>query len=234
MKKEYEQEYIEIEKMHPWFVARRKLVFDFLKKIPKTAKILDVGCGSGHTIQYLKSKGFENIIGIDNSSTFVDKYAYVADATYIPFKKESFDVVLCLDVLEHMKDDSLVSSAILNVLKKEGVLILTVPAFNFLWNNHDIINNHFRRYNSIEVKSLFNNGVRTVKLTYWNSILFIPTLFLKLTNKHNKKNTLSHDFIKFPKLIYHIILTILLAENFLIRYVSLPIGTSVVGVFKKN
>jgi len=230
MEMSYEQEYASLEKTHPWFVARRALILSFLENIPKTSKIIDVGCGSGATISFLKANGFLNVYGIEFSKTFINKQTKpcIANAECLPFRDSFFDAAICADVLEHLQQDSSSAKELLRILKPMGKLIITVPAFNFLWSSHDLINHHFRRYSKKQIAELFKD-THTIKLSYWNFSFFIPTLLLKLI----KKKSLTHDFISLPKIIKKIILVALKTENKLIQHTTLPAGTSVVGVFIK-
>jgi ubiquinone/menaquinone biosynthesis C-methylase UbiE len=237
-----------IEKKNWWFTAHRQLVFQFFKGlnfIKNPPKILDLGCGSGVTIEMLKP--FAEIIGIDISSESVKHVkslgfkAVKADAQKIPFSKNSFDLVLAMDIIEHTKNDRKTMSEIHRVLKPNGFCILTVPAFNFFWSNADIIGRHYRRYSKKMIKNLTKNFTIR-KITFWNFSLFLPILIIRKFNKvfkRYKKSNFLFDVImtdipKLPSFINKILLFILKFENKIIeKNFYLPWGVSLVCILEK-
>lgn len=233
MDKGYEQEYKNIEQYHPWFVARRELIYNIIRNTRKDAKIIDVGCGTGITSDYLQKRGFKNVCGIDNSVNFIEynKEGFIlGDVLKLPLKSNFFDVVLCLDVIEHLENDKAVANELYRILSKDGCLVVTVPAFQFLWSNHDVVNHHYCRYNAKKLKELFKS-MKVVKISYWNFSLFLPALILKLFPRKSEKN---HNFIKLPKFFDYLIFSILKLENLLFTWFNLPFGTSLIIILKKS
>jgi 2-polyprenyl-3-methyl-5-hydroxy-6-metoxy-1,4-benzoquinol methylase len=111
---------------YPTYLAKMKFIRHYLRKIPKTAKILDVGCGEGVLVEEFANLGY-NIIGLDQnySSAFVLR----GDIRTMPFGSKSFDVILCLDVLEHLSYESqeIAIREIRRVLKDDGRVIFSLP-----------------------------------------------------------------------------------------------------------
>ena len=147
MDKEYEQDYFKQEKEHWWFRARRDLIKRI--KISPDAKILEVGCGSGLNLKEFSNK---EKIGLDISQDAVDKaQEYNIDAIQgdlnkdLPFEKESFDLILALDVIEHLEDEKEAIKKLSELLKENGKLVINIPAFQFLWSEHDVLNQHKKR-----------------------------------------------------------------------------------------
>jgi SAM-dependent methyltransferase len=111
---------------YPVYHYKMEYIDSFLSGIPKTAKILDMGCGEGHLVEKCRKSGYD-IIGLDlnYSSDSVKK----GDIRYTPFKTNEFDVILCLDVLEHLNfsDQDLALKEIHRILNKEGIALLALP-----------------------------------------------------------------------------------------------------------
>jgi len=147
----------------------------------------------------------------------------------------TFDIIIASDCLEHIKNDE---NAIKNwhkLLKPKGTLYVFVPAFNFLWSNHDVVNMHFRRYTKKKlIRVLNNSSFKITKASYWNFILFFPILITRLLNKLpfiNKKN--DGELKKF-KLFNTFFLNIINTENKVLRYVNFPFGVSTFCIAKKR
>lgn len=149
----------------------------------------------------------------------------------IPFKDGFFDEVVAFDVLEHIEDDGKAVQEIRRVLKDNGSLIFTVPAFNFLFSSHDRALNHFRRYNTHMIHHLLRNFTR-IYVSFWVFSLFIPVALQRMVKK-NEANPRVH-YSSLPAFINAIFYKILTIENWLIQKgVSLPFGTTLCGVYKK-
>lgn len=162
----HESEYHKIfqfESNHWWFAERRRLLRFLLQRFlpDHGAKILDVGCGTGHHLLYVQRLGYQAAQGIERSPL---AYAFCkqlglqhvvqGDAAATPYGDGQFDAVLVLDVLEHLPDDNAGMREIWRILKPGGLVILTVPAFHFLWSRHDKILEHYRRYRLRDVETL--------------------------------------------------------------------------------
>ncbi|MFA4015136.1 MAG: hypothetical protein RUDDFDWM_000209 [Candidatus Fervidibacterota bacterium] len=197
--------------------------------------ILDVGCGTGGNLELLSSYGV--CIGIDISPLALsickkhwDGNLICADASSLPFRNCSVDLVAALDVLEHLQDDVAALSEFWRILKPNGLLIMTVPAFMFLWSGHDVALRHFRRYTMSELKmKLRKAGFVTQKLSYAICPL-LPFVFifrkLQLIAQHNmKKHT---ALIELPKPLNEALIAMLQLEATLLKYIDLPFGVSLI------
>jgi len=156
---EYDYMY-KLENYHWWFTSRRNLVLKLLKSLKFSfPAILDVGAGTGGNLSAFSALG--EAFGIDSSERAV-RYCrergieniIQSPVEKIPFEKERFDVVTCLDVLEHVENPVDALSEIKRVLNSKGRIIITVPAFEMLWSQHDEALGHLRRYSK---DSLFCN-----------------------------------------------------------------------------
>ena len=186
----YRQMY-EYEKAHWWYVGRRSLFIELLQivqlKFPST--ILDAGCGTGFNLTLLSQ--FGNAYGVDISTEAIH-YCHTRGLTRVkktdgkkfPFKRAYFDLVTCLDVLEHVENDRELLVEIKRVLKQKGYLILFVPAFSLLWSELDVRSHHYRRYKQTELRNILElNGFSISQLGYFNYLLFIPILLVRFWQK---------------------------------------------------
>ena len=200
MDKVYEEKYHVIEEWNWWFMARRKTLMGLLKNTDKKAKILDIGCAGGPLLSDLKNLGFENVSGIDFSAEAVAKckqrglQAYEMDAHNLQFEANNFDVLIASDSLEHLENDKEALKSWHKVLKPGGRLIVFVPAYMFLWSEHDAVNHHFRRYTKSNLKQKLKEGGFTVtKSGYWNFSIFFPTTVFRLLQRLKNKISPSKD-----------------------------------------
>jgi len=225
MKNSYENYYREIEEKHPWFLARSNL---FLSLMPsdKNSSILDFGCGAGSFLKNLRSVGYMDLSGVEVStnklsSTSTDDRFVIKET--IP--KRKYDVILMMDVLEHIEDDVAALIKIKSHLRLGGILLLSVPAYQLLWSDHDRMNMHYRRYNRNSLNRVIKEAkLKTEFITNWNCT-FLPIIALsRLINRQsNKELRLNNNFL--AKLVY---LT-LTFENFLLKKTGLPFGLSIIS-----
>jgi ubiquinone/menaquinone biosynthesis C-methylase UbiE len=241
----FESKYHQLEKKHWWFVSRRDIIARLLKRlnIKKDQKILDVGCSGGSLLEFLMSQGFTNIFGIDISDKAIavcktrglnDVLVSQGEATN--FNDNQFDVIIASDILEHIKEDRRALQEWQRILKPGGMLIIFVPAFNFLWSQHDEINFHFRRYTRKSLlKKIAELHFTIKKSSYWNFSLFfgviIPRLFQRLFKKNDKK--FNDQLRETPSIINSTVIKLVKIENKLLEFINFPLGTSVFIVCEK-
>lgn len=180
-----------VESYHWWWEGRRYLLKELLKG--RTAqKILDVGCGTGETLTYLQKTYLNaDLYGLDTSNDSVlfskrrgHKNIEKANAQDIPHGKNTFDCILFLDVLEHIKDDTKTLIEAKRVLKPGGIIIVTSPALNFLWSDHDKNQGHFRRYNKKDFKRLSQEtNLYIERIGYFNFFLSPIIIVVRLLGK---------------------------------------------------
>ena len=240
---EYERMY-ELESFYWWFVARRKILLDFVRyhsaRRADPPSILDVGCGTGLNHSVLSR--FGNVFSIDISATalaFSRKRGITSlercDAEATSFPDETFDLVTALDVLEHTEDDLSVLQEMWRIAKPNATVLITVPAYGFLWSEHDEALHHRRRYSSHELRNkITNTGFAVERCSYFITLLFFPILAFRIAQnllKRSLKPQASH--ILLPKWANSFLIRLLDLERILLRYINLPFGVSLVCVARK-
>ncbi|MEK6964499.1 MAG: class I SAM-dependent methyltransferase [Nanoarchaeota archaeon] len=254
MRKEYEEIYQNYENKLFYFVAREDLILKLIRSHfgNRTMNVLDLGCGTGNVLEYLSEHLKGNFTGLDASPIMLknktsSKVKLVRGDIYHPkLKPESFDVILCLDVIEHLKDDLGALKTINKLLRKNGVAIVLVPAFPHLWNQHDILNQHYRRYTRDELKRKIGLIPGKKRIFYWNFVSYFPKVGSKLQflrwvtryvfrNKGSKKEASDIEAFLLPEPFNTFIAWWLYLEN---KWISLglplPFGSSLVAVIRKN
>lgn len=230
-----------IESEYWWYRGRRNLVNKLLKEHQqsKKLKIFDIGCGSGLLMKELEI--FGDVYGIDTSPAAI-KYCtakgirnvQIGHAENLPFQDESFDVVLAMDVFEHIKDDSSAVAESKRILKKNGILIASVPAVKSLWGEMDVYSHHYRRYSMSDFRLLVSSSDFTIlKISYYVFFLFFPIAAIRSFKKLVKISYQPEHAIKLGMLNIFFYWTLLL-ENWLIKNINFPVGTSLIAVLRKN
>jgi len=219
-----------------WFQGRKDIVESLLDKQlknKKKLKILEIGSGYGVMAQLLKKYGSVECIEPypDATKHIKNKLKLkVHTCTFDEFKTNNkYDVIALFDVLEHMKEDKKAIKRILSLLTKNGALVMSVPAYKFLWSAHDDINNHFRRYTKKGLKSLLAEQFIIKKLTYFNTFLFPLAILDKLIMSKNKKT----QGLNQKPWINNILYSIFRTERKTLKYLSFPFGVSLF-VFAKR
>lgn len=230
------------ERTHWWYQVRRAMIHDILRKYYPSRphlSILDVGCGTGALLQELNQYG--TVTGIDFSQKAVDfckargnTNVSVGSALSIPHPDNAFDVVLALDVIEHIENDRGAIAELYRVVKPGGIVVIFVPAFMFLWGVTDVRSQHYRRYTKPELRSkLKGQGFRIVRTSYFNTFLFPLIATLRLTVralgiKMESENELGNPFID------SIFRNIFLFESKLLRHMNMPFGVSTLAISTKK
>lgn len=229
-----------------WFVARKKIILLLLEKFlgKKTGNaMLDYGCGTGGTSKALQQ--FGDVTCVDSSDIalkFCKKRglrrlckADIEKTQRLPFKSGTFDAVTILDTLEHIKNDAKALRELNRILKKDGLIVITVPAYMLLWGIHDELLGHKRRYSRAElVSKLEHAGFKVLKLSYAYSLLVAPLFALRQFEKLRRKRKLSLTLETPVEPLNKFLNFIMSIEAFLIKYINIPLGASIICIAKKN
>lgn len=231
-----------------WFGAgRNRIALSLLKKHDKelaSHTILDIGSSEGAFLDYLSNHHLK-FTGIDIDE---DALAYCRERGYgnqvrygdiknIPFPECSFNVATALDIIEHVDDDLKAMEEISRVLAKEGIALIIVPAYQWLWSRNDVAYHHQRRYSSKTFKMLISeSGLKTEQWSYFNFFLFpVFMLVILFSRLFRGKETTSAVLKPLPKPLNYILKQILYFETWMISGlgIRLPFGSSMIFVLRK-
>lgn len=248
MNKQYVAHYGQLETTHWWFIVRQKILTQTVKKYISVQQIgklkfLNVGAAAGASSKWLSA--FGTVISIENDPLFFqclkEQSVEVVNAsvTALPFNKNEFDLVCAFDVIEHVADHEKALSELQRVCKPEGIICITVPAYQCLWSVHDEVNGHQRRYTMAPLKELLNtqknNDIQYA--SYFNTILFIPIYLIrkleKLFRKKRQNESSDFEYYKTNSVVNKLFQVIFGIEFFLLKLFRLPFGVSIIMVIKK-
>ena len=232
----------EIAETYWWFVGRRAILESVLRRFAKRSRVaVDVGCGTGRNMQLLSNYG-DCVIGFDFSRVAVSLAASqgrrvaCADCKVMPLADASVELISALDVLEHLDDDMHGLREFHRVLKSNGLLLLTVPAYRFLWSEHDEALSHRRRYVASELHvKLTCSGFRVLKRSYAVFFAFFPIVVYRLFRGLVPKDPLapkaSHVILPAP--LNKLLTGLLKIEAWMMGAVNIPWGTSIIVLAQK-
>ncbi len=239
---EYKYMY-ELEEYHWWFVTRRNLLIHLIKSLKISfPTILDVSTGTGANLVVLSKLG--NAFGIDISEKAVEfcrkrglKNVIQSSAEKIKYRKEAFDIVTCLDVLEHVSNPLEVLIELKRVLKNKGKIIITVPAFRILYSQHDEALCHLRRYEKSSLLSdLHEAGLNVKKIGYFFFASFFIVAPIRIMKKFLVPSQKPYsDTTAFPpKFLNEFLKFLFKIEVKVLDSFKLPFGTTIYVVASKK
>jgi SAM-dependent methyltransferase len=240
------------EDKHWWFATRTRAILAFLDRyFPQGYKgrVLDVGCGAGNMAHHLRHYG--TVVGVDNnvrplaiaSSRGLEAREGTADA--LPFGDAEFDLVAMLDTVEHVPAEAQAFEECRRVLKPGGRLLITGPAFMFLWSRNDDINLHQRRYSAGELKGkLQQHGFKVLRISYNNFFIFPLAAALIVLRRGRKEPELASphfdgdayqvEMEPASPAVNTLLSLVGRLETALLRRMNLPFGTSVIAIAEKQ
>lgn len=230
----------ELEEKHWWHLSKRKELIEFVNRLDlKNSNILEIGCGTGKNLEVLSKYG--KTWGLDNSSEAI-KYCkrrglnnlVLGEAEDMPFAKGKFNLIILLDVLEHTYDDKTIGE-ISRILAPKGYLIVTVPAFSWLWSQWDVVLKHKRRYEKNELISKLNiGGFEIKKISYVYIFLMLPVLIVRLIKSRIFKKEYPSDFKLGGSLSNWLFIQLCNIERIIRSKIELPFGTSIICLAQKK
>ena len=228
---------IKNQKKHWWFQARKKIIDQIISNInlKKKNNILDFGTGSGVNLDMLRKHGLVDIHEQNKYARAVIKKERKIKNLYstLKIKKNFYDLILLADVIEHVKQPKELLKDLKKFLKKDGHILITVPAYQFLFSKKDKVLGHYRRYNKELLKTELS-GFKVENISYFNTFLCIPIIIMTMLNKFLKR-----DYIKqvetTPNFILNKLCYIIFAsEKYFIKYFNLPFGISIYVLAKND
>ncbi|WKZ32469.1 MAG: class I SAM-dependent methyltransferase [Thermodesulfobacteriota bacterium] len=237
----------EMEDTYWWFRGQREVLSSLFGKLGISSgtgarkKILDMGCGTGRMLESLAEIG--DAYGIDFSPTAIDfcrernlRKIVRGTGEVLPFADRTFDIVTALGVLCHrgIRDDGATLKELARTIKSGGYLVLSEPAFMFVYGPHDEAQHCRKRYTAGEMKKLTEAcGLRVEKLTYFNFFLF-PVFVAHRLRKRWSGIESESDVQRISPLLNSLLCILLRLEAGIIGgLTSLPLGSSVVCIARK-
>ena len=237
-----------LDERHWWYRGRRAVLDAILAglDLPPQPRILDAGCGSGRTLDELARLGTAvgtelNPLGVDAARRRGHDVAQAA-VEELPHPDASFDLVTCLDVIEHTDDDAAALGELARVTRPGGVLIVTVPAHPRLWSHHDEVNDHRRRYTRRSLRTAAGEGGWSMeRLTGFNVVYLLPAALVRVMRRRRSGDASGSDDASgselrlTPPRLNPVLELPLRAEAALIRRGrDLPPGLSLLVVLRKD
>jgi ubiquinone/menaquinone biosynthesis C-methylase UbiE len=235
-----------VEDRYWWYQALRQHVATAIEAASPHFSLLDAGCGTGGMLNVVRQKfPAADLTGVDRSNHALDLTAarktgarlVAASVHELPFPGDSFDFVLSLDVLVSVGvDDSLAMHEAHRVLRPGGRLILNVAALDFLKGAHDCAVDANRRYTRRQVQALLaGTGFGVERVSYWNATFTPPIALLRwISRARSPGDRPRSDFRPLPPALNSIFKRVAALELNASRHVSLPFGTSLFAVARKN
>lgn len=231
----------EIEQDHWWFTGRRAVLTAEISRLglPAGARVLEVGCGAGGNLEMLGRFGEVCAIEPDGPSREYAAARGLADVREgwlpngLPDFGAPFDLACAFDVVEHVDDDAGAVAAMAAQLKPGGRLILTVPAYAWMWSAHDAAHHHKRRYVRAEVRRLIEAaGLAVRRVSHFNTLLFPPIAAIRLAKGALKREGGDDEALPPPPL-NRLLGGVFAAEQRLLAAIDLPFGVSVLATAEK-
>jgi SAM-dependent methyltransferase len=242
MKIQFAKRYRDLEEWHWWFRGRQRILATVLRReLPSGASraVASLGCGPAEGLAWLEPFAGQagRIVGMDFERVHAPptgaSCSYViGSCEAVPFTSTRFDLVLMLDVLEHLDNDTAGLSEAVRVLKPGGLILVTVPALPSLWGGQDVVSQHRRRYTRRTLAELFARaGLAGARFSYFNSLLFPLVAAVRWgRSAAGLANRPRSDFDDSkPGLANEILATVFGAERRLIGRVPMPVGVSLLG-----
>ena len=223
---------------HWWFVARRRILADFIAReveLPAEARILEIGCGTGHNFEMLGRFGRIDAIEIDDGARALASRRLGREVGTAPLPElngiedGAYDLIALLDVLEHIEDDKASLASIQRKLAPGGRILVTVPANQWMWSAHDAAHHHHRRYSKARLAKVATEaGLKVHRLSYFNTLLFPLAAAARLAGKLTGKKESDDKMPAAP--VNRLLQAVFGFERHLVGRVPLPAGVSLVAI----
>jgi SAM-dependent methyltransferase len=243
MDREFQRATLEVDDHHWWYRGRRRIIVSELERLPLAGqpRILDAGCGSGRTMVELARYGKVAGIELNPDAAYLARDRSLGEVQEgrieeLPWEDESFELVVCLDVLEHTPDDRVALHELRRVCRPGGFLLLTVPALPRLWSIHDELNHHYRRYTRQSLSAAAaDSDWALARMTSFNSLLLPAAAVVRVGRRRlGLEQAGNNDLQVAPRWLNDSLEQPLRLESgWLRRGGTLPLGLSLLAVLRK-
>lgn len=234
-----------VEQDHWWFRARRKIVWSLVRRFTagpadRRLRICELGCGTGGNLAAVADR--HDVVGVECSPHALeyarrrlgDRVIHGILPSDVALPPNSFDVVLLTDVLEHIEHDTQSAATAIRLLRPGGIVVATVPAYQWLYSPRDAHHHHFRRYSKRRFSALWwSPNTRTLLLSHYNSLLFPAAAAARLASKFVLQHAVG-DLNVPPRPLNGLLAQIMRSEANLLGRVTMPFGLSLVAVVRKS
>jgi SAM-dependent methyltransferase len=232
----------ELDERHWWYRARRDILAEVIERripLPADARILEVGCGTGHNLAMLGRFGQVEGVELDAPARALAERRSgrpILDSRLpelLGVEADTYDLIAALDVIEHVDEDRASLAGIASKLKPEGRILITVPMHPWMWTAHDVVHHHKRRYTAKALRRAIEDaGLNVDLLSPFNSLLFPLAAAARLAGKATGKQS-SDDALP-PAPVNKLFETIFGLERHLVGRVPLPTGVSLLAIASRR
>jgi SAM-dependent methyltransferase len=235
-----------VEQTHWWFRARRHIVWSLVRRYMggvsnRRLRICELGCGTGGNLAAIADK--HDVVGIECSPHALiharqligDRARYGRLPHEIDLPTVNFDIVLMTDVLEHIEDDAASVQTALRLVRPGGIVVATVPAYQWLYSPRDAHHHHFRRYSKRRFRALWTaQNIQMLLLSHYNSLLFAPAAVARLASKLAALRNTEGDLRTPVRPFNRLLAQVMQSEVNLLGRVPMPFGLSLVAVVQNR
>jgi 2-polyprenyl-3-methyl-5-hydroxy-6-metoxy-1,4-benzoquinol methylase len=236
----------QVERSHWWFRARRHIVWSLMHRFVegganRRLQVCELGCGTGGNLAAIAND--HDVVGAECSPDALkyarralgDRVRFGRLPDEIDFRPNSFDVVLLTDVLEHIENDAASARTALELVRPGGIVVATVPAYQWLFSPRDVHHHHFRRYGKKQFGKLWSGSrTRVELLSHYNMALFPAAAAARLSSKISRRTARPGDLSIPPSVLNKCLTRLMRSEANLLGRVPMPFGLSLVAVVRKR
>jgi SAM-dependent methyltransferase len=235
-------EMADTEARHWWFCGRRAVLASLIRQfeLRADARILEIGAGTGGNLLMLSAFGKVSALEMDDKARAIatEKTNGRFDIrpgscpANIPFVGDQFDLICLFDVLEHVDDDVGTLVALKQLMTPRGHVLITVPAYRWLWSGHDEFLHHKRRYAASELRRIVDTAaLRLERMSYYNTLLFPLAAGVRLNERLLKRSPVHARSVP-AEPINGWFTRVFSAERFLLGKCNLPYGVSLFAILR--
>jgi SAM-dependent methyltransferase len=231
--------HMEEDRSHWWFRGRLAVIRATLRRTlpPRRVRLLELGCGSGNVLAALAE--FGEAVGMDAHQDLAAAARAAGLDVRVGHLPDDLgvapgwaEVVLLLDVIEHVDDDVATLCAARAGVGEGGLLVVTVPAYRWLWSGHDEVLGHRRRYTAAELRAAVERaGFEVLRVSYFNTLLF--PLLAAVRGWKRLRGDRGHDLRRPAAPLNWLLEHMFAFERHLVPHVPLPFGASLLLIGRR-